>query len=58
MSLTQLIPILPLFVMWDAIVSSLRTYSVKEMKSFVENLERTEKYKWKINKMKSGPSVI
>lgn len=55
---TYIIPIVPLFVMWDGIVSSLRTYSIKEMKALVESLENKDSYNWEINKVKSGPSVI
>ena len=55
---TYIIPIVPLFVLWDGIISSLRTYSVKEMNELVENLKGTETYDWEINKVKSGPSVI
>ena len=55
---TYLIPIVPLFVLWDGIVSSFRTYSIKEMNELVENLNGTENYDWEINKVKSGPSVI
>ncbi|UII76230.1 hypothetical protein LV716_00075 [Flagellimonas sp. HMM57] len=55
---TYLIPIVPLFVLWDGVVSSLRTYSVKEMNKLVENLNGTETYDWEINKVKSGPSAI
>lgn len=55
---TYIIPIVPLFVMWDGIVSSLRTYSIKEMKALVESLENKDSFNWEINKVKSGPSVI
>jgi len=55
---TYLIPIVPLFVIWDGIVSSLRTYSVKEMNALVENLNGTENYDWEIDKVKSGPSIV
>ncbi len=55
---TYFIPIVPLFVLWDGIVSSLRTYSVKEMNELVENLNGTETYDWEINKVKSGPDVV
>ena len=55
---TYFIPIVPLFVLWDGIVSSLRTYSIKEMKELVENLTGMENYDWEIDKVKSGPSVI
>lgn len=55
---TYLIPIVPLFVLWDGVVSSLRTYSIREMNDLVENLNGAEKYNWEINKVKSGPGVI
>ncbi|WP_282161208.1 hypothetical protein [Ulvibacterium marinum] len=55
---TYLIPIVPLFVLWDGVVSSLRTYSVKEMNGLVKDLNGTEHYNWEIDRVKSGPSVI
>jgi hypothetical protein len=55
---TYVLPVVPLFVLWDGIVSSLRTYSVAEMKMLVKSLENTEKYDWQINRIKSGPGVI
>jgi hypothetical protein len=55
---TYLIPIVPLFVLWDGVVSSLRTYSIDEMKNLVSKLEHAENYTWEINKVKSGPAVI
>ncbi len=55
---TYLVPIVPLFVLWDGVVSSLRTYSVKEMRELVKTLDGTENYDWEINKVKSGPSSI
>ena len=55
---TYLIPVVPLFVLWDGIVSSLRTYSVKEMNRLVEDLNGTETYDWEISKVKSGPGVV
>ena len=55
---TYLIPIVPLIVLWDGIISSLRTYSVKEMKELVKDLHHSETYNWQINKVKSGPGVI
>lgn len=55
---TYLIPIVPLFVLWDGIVSSLRTYSVKEMNTLVDQLDHSDSYDWNIGKMKSGPGVI
>lgn len=55
---TYLIPIVPLFVLWDGVVSSLRTYSIKEMKDLVSKLEGQENYEWDIGKIKSGPGVL
>ena len=55
---TYFIPIVPIFVLWDGLVSSLRTYSVKEMNELVKNLEGTENYNWEIDKVKSGPSIV
>jgi hypothetical protein len=55
---TYLIPIVPLFVLWDGVVSSLRTYSIAEMNELVKNLNGTETYDWEIKKVKSGPSII
>ena len=47
---TYLIPIVPLFVLWDGIVSSLRTYSVKEMQALVDSLENTNTFDWEIKR--------
>jgi len=55
---TYLIPIIPLFVLWDGIVSSLRTYSEKEMNELVKGLKNTDRFNWEIGKIKSGLGVI
>lgn len=55
---TYLIPVIPLLILWDGIVSSIRTYSVKEMNELVKELKRKDNYHWKIGKLKSGPSKI
>ncbi|MES2799977.1 MAG: hypothetical protein V4638_08170 [Bacteroidota bacterium] len=55
---TYLIPIVPIAVMWDGIVSSLRTYSVQEMNELVNSLKNTDHYEWKIGKVKSGPGKV
>ncbi len=54
---TYLIPIVPLFVWWDGIVSALRTYSVKEMKQLVSELDGSHSFHWEIERIKSGPGV-
>ncbi len=55
---TYLIPIVPLFVLWDGVVSCLRTYSVDEMKALTGELRNAEHYEWEIQRIKSGPGVI
>lgn len=55
---TYLIPIIPLFVLWDGVVSALRTYSVNEMNELVANLEGAGTYIWDIAKIKSGLQVV
>lgn len=55
---TYLIPLVPVCVLWDGIVSSLRTYSVKEMQELVKGLKGKEDFSWEIGKVKSGPSKI
>lgn len=55
---TYIIPIVPLFVWWDGMVSSLRTYSVKEMQQLVDSLENKDSFDWEIKRIKSGPGVI
>jgi len=54
---TYLIPLVPIFVLWDGIVSSLRTYSVKEMEDLVNGLENKDQFDWEIGRKKSGPGV-
>ena len=44
---TYLIPIVPAFVTWDAFVSCLRTYSVRELQELVDGL-RGNNYCWEI----------
>ncbi|MDN5216108.1 hypothetical protein QQ020_28810 [Fulvivirgaceae bacterium BMA12] len=55
---TYFIPIVPLFVLWDGIVSSLRTYSVEEMKKLISNVENQDDFDWETGRIKSGPGVI
>lgn len=55
---TYLIPIIPLFVLWDGVVSAFRTYSVDEMNQLISQVKNYETYNWEVNKIKSGPGVI
>ena len=55
---TYLIPILPILVLWDGVISCLRTYSSSELKELVQGLEGNERFNWEINSVKSGPGKI
>ena len=55
---TYFIPIVPLLVLWDGIVSSLRTYSVDEMNALIASLNNKETFNWEVGKVKSGPGKI
>ncbi len=55
---TYLIPLVPLFVWWDGIVSSLRTYSVEEMKNLISELDNKDDFEWEVGRIRSGPGFI
>ncbi len=55
---TYIIPLVPLFVMLDGILSALRTYTVPEMNELVSRVNGHENYDWNIGKVKSGPATI
>ncbi len=55
---SYLIPIVPLFVLWDGVVSALRTYSIPEMKALAQNLNNNDQFDWEIDRIKSGPGAI
>ena len=45
-----LIPIVPLYIVWDGIASILRMYSKNELKELVSSLENVDSYEWEIGK--------
>jgi len=55
---TYIIPIVPVFTVWDGIVSSLRTYSEDELKQMVSTLENSSSFDWEISRIKSGPGAL
>lgn len=55
---TYLIPIVPLFVLWDGVISVLRTYTVEELKEMTKALENGDNYVWEIGKNQDGPVTI
>lgn len=55
---TYLILAIPLFTMWDGLVSVLRTYSIAEMEEMTDSLNNTEIYSWEIGEAKSGSMLV
>ncbi len=55
---TYLIPIVPIFILWDGVVSVLRTYTLDEMKQMTTELKNRTRYKWEIEKIKDGPITV
>ncbi|MEZ4932986.1 MAG: hypothetical protein R2788_12820 [Saprospiraceae bacterium] len=55
---TYLIPIVPFFILWDGVVSVLRTYTLDEMKQMTTELKTCTHFKWEIEKIKDGPITV
>lgn len=55
---TYIIPLVPLFVWWDGIVSSLRTYSEVEMKEMINELKNKDNFEWEVGRIRTGPGYI
>jgi len=54
---TYVIPIIPLVLFWDGIVSNLRTYSPSELKELTLGVQR-DGYRWEIGKIPTGSCKI
>ena len=50
---TYVVPILPLIIWWDGVISNLRTYSIEQLKILVANLAANN-YHWEIGTVSSG----
>jgi hypothetical protein len=55
---TYIIPLVPLFVWWDGLISSLRTYSVEEMNQLISELDNKDDFEWEVGRVRSGPGYI
>jgi hypothetical protein len=55
---TYLIPIIPLFVLWDGMVSVLRTYTVTELKQMILELSNHALFDWEVKITKGSSSNI
>lgn len=51
---TYLIPLIPMFVFWDGLVSVLRTYTVSEMRDMAKEADEQKIYEWNSDVLNSG----
>ncbi len=55
---TYLIPIIPLFVLWDGIVSVLRTYTVTELKQMILEVRNHALFEWEVGIAKGNSTDV
>ena len=51
---TYLVPVVPLLVAWDGVVSALRTYTVAEVEAMIARVDGHETYGWEVQSRKQG----
>jgi hypothetical protein len=55
--LTYVVPVLPLLIWWDGLLSTLRTYRVEELRSFAEEIG-TDDYTWRADELDAKGAPI
>lgn len=55
---TYIIPLVPIFVWWDGLVSVLRTYSRKELEALISGLNNGDSFEWEIGKTLGKPVSV
>jgi len=55
--LTYLIPILPLFIVWDGVVSALRSYTLDELRDFAAEAAMAG-YEWEVGERVGAPMPV
>lgn len=55
---TYLIPILPILILWDGVISVLRTYDKGELLSMVKAADPHSKFNWTFKKLKGTPVTL
>lgn len=55
---TYIIPLVPIVVLWDGVISCLRTYSPKELRELVATVPGNEGYTWEIGQERGAKGPI
>lgn len=58
MPFVYLLPLIPLYILWDGIASILRTYSTEELKDLIAGVKNSDTFEWEIGEKKEGPAPI
>jgi hypothetical protein len=53
-----LVPLVPLYILWDGIASILRTYSDEELREMIKKLKNNDRFEWELGSQKTGPSAV
>ena len=53
-----ILPIIPLYILWDGVISILRTYSIEECQSLIQSVKGSEHYNWEVGFTQSKPAPV
>ena len=55
---TYIIPVIPICILWDGVISVLRTYKITELKKMVIELRNHEQFDWEVDVIKGKSNSI
>lgn len=55
---TYLIPVIPLIILWDGVISVLRTYTEKELNQMIMEVRNNERFNWEVGIIRGKQSDI
>lgn len=55
---TYLLPVVPLFILWDGLVSVLRTYTETELREMIAGLKGGTNFDWEVGSIKESPNPV
>lgn len=55
---TYLIPVIPLLILWDGVISVLRTYKASELKQMIFELRNHQQFDWEVDVIKGKSNPI
>lgn len=53
-----LMPLVPLYILWDGIASIIRIYSDREMGGLISKVKNQHEFDWEVGRVKNGPMPI